>query len=569
MDPRRMPQVQQPQARFPVMKGPPNEQINNQADSARRLANNDTLPRAVNPPVAEAPLSTRYPTLKVTGPNMGLSSLDLSRVPSPALSFQVRKVSSSVDMSTLNRPKFIWKVRQNISNLAKSTRPFGESSPGRLPARSKNNIHPHARYLAVAIKYGESDSIAMNTGRESVVVCEVPTEISQPPHTAAKAAMIGMKKGIRRGPFFALRESPLIGISGYFSFIRKQSPLTDISDYTVDRQGPRNWTNTANIDPKTGEYQVSYNQEVLRSGFAFDMSWIEQEIAQLADPGQVTHEHGQIATKELENIVYSLPDFLIRTAWQFWANLLVESKLMQHAKVIPHSVAAVQYYLHCGALKLEAGTEFSSATVVVLNCGEMLVDCVPYLLKGRPTTSSHVDVCACKTSYMAEMAGLKHAQAEFVKLAAQKLADFNQKLRSKLKSAEIEKLLKILSEYFIRAILPGFENRGKSWEIPFDLPGRAKGVSSRLTFTDSEVLSCFNPSVSMVRKMLEQTVGLVQPQHEVTHVLLAGPYSASKHLVNELGACLKSVQRRPAKLLNHADASDICVLGTLSHAISC
>ncbi|KAL2687277.1 hypothetical protein Neosp_004831 [[Neocosmospora] mangrovei] len=322
----------------------------------------------------------------------------------------------------------------------------------------------------------------MNTGRESVVICEVPTEINQPAHTAAKAAMIGMKKGIRRGPFFALRESPLIGISGYFSFIRKQSPLTDISDYTVDRSGPRNWPNTATIDPRTGEYQVSYNPEVLSSGFAFDMSWIEQEIAQLADPGQATHEHGQIATKELENIVCSLPDFLVRTAWRFWANLLVESKLMQHAKVIPHSVAVVQYYLHCGALKLEAGMQSSSATVVVLNCGEMF----------------------------------KHAQAEFVKMAAQKLADFNQKLRSKVKSVEIEKRLKILSEYFTRVILPGFQNSGKSWEIPFDLPGRTGGVSSRLTFTDSEVLSCLNPSVGMVRKMLEQTVVLVQPQYEVT-----------------------------------------------------
>ncbi|KAI8673857.1 hypothetical protein NCS55_00707400 [Fusarium keratoplasticum] len=569
MDPRRMLQGQQPQGRLPVIKGRPNEQIKNQADYARRAVDNDTLAQAAGPPVVEAPLSTRYPVLKVTAPNMGLSSLDLSRVPSPALSFQVRKVPSSVDMSSLNRPKFIWKVRQNISNLEKSMRPFGESSPGRLAARSKNNIHPHARYFAVSIKYGESDSIAMNTGRESVVICEVPTEINQPPHTATKAAMIGMKKGIRRGPFFALRESPWMGISGYFSFIRKQSPLTDISDYTVDRSGPRNWTNTAKVDPRTGEYQVSYNPEALSSGFAFDMSWIEQEIAQLADPGQAAHEHGQIAIKELENIVCSLSDFLIRTAWRFWANLLVESKLMQHAKVIPHSVAVIQYYLHCGALKLETGTQPPSATVVVLNCGEMLVDCVPYLLKGRPTTYSQVDVCSCKTSYMAEMAGFKHAQAEFAKMAAQKLIDFNQKLRSKVKSAEIEKRLKILSEYFNRVILPGFQNSGKSWEIPFDLPGRTGGVSSRLTFTDSEVLSCLNPSVSMVRKMLEQTVVLVQPQYEVTHVLLAGPYSASKHLVNELTASLKSVQRRPAKLLNHADASDICVLGTLTHAISC
>ncbi|KAM6528463.1 hypothetical protein FALCPG4_009443 [Fusarium falciforme] len=516
MDPRRMLQVQQPQGRFPVIRGRPNEQIKNQAGYARRSVENDTLPPAVGPPVVEAPLSTRYPALKVTAPNMGLSSLDLSRVPSPALSFQIRKVPSSVDMSSPNRPKFIWKVRQNISNLEKSIRPFGESSPGRLPARSKNNIHPHARYFAVSIKYGESDSIAMNTGRESVVICEVPTEINQPPYTAAKAAMIGMKKGIRRGLFFALRESPLIGISGYFSSIRNQSPLTDISDYTVDRSGPRNWRNTAKIDPRTDEYRVSYNPEVLSSGFVFDMSWIEQEIAQLADPGQATHEHGQIATKELENIVCSLPDFLIRTAWRFWANLLVESKLMQHAKVIPHSVAVVQYYLHCGALKLEAGTQPPSATVIVLNCGEMLVDCVPYLLKGRPTTYSHIDVWSCKTSYMAEMAGFKHAQAEFVKLAAHKLTDFNQKLRSKLKSTEIEKALKILSEYFNRVILPGFGNSGKSWEIPFDLPGRTRGVSSRLTFTDAEVLSCLNPSVSMVRKMLEQTVVLVQPQYEVT-----------------------------------------------------
>jgi hypothetical protein len=101
-------------------------------------------------------------------------------------------------------------------------------------------------------------------------------------------------------------------------------------------------------------------------------------------------------------------------------------------------------------------------------------------------------------------------------MAAQKLIDFNQKLRSKVKSAEIEKRLKILSEYFNRVILPGFQNSGKSWEIPFDLPGRTGGVSSRLTFTDSEVLSCLNPSVSMVRKMLEQTVALVQPQYEVT-----------------------------------------------------
>ncbi|KAM0418856.1 hypothetical protein ACHAPT_012221 [Fusarium lateritium] len=416
-------------------------------------------------------------------------------------------------MSSLDRPKFIWNVRQDISNLGKSMRPFGESSPGRLPARSKSNLHPHARYIAVSIKYGESDSVAMNTGRESVVICEVPTEINQPAHTAAKAAMIGMKKGIRRSSFFALKESPLIGISDYFSFIRKASPLTDISDYTVDQPGPRNWINTANIDPNTGEYQVPYNPEFLSSGFAFDMSWIEQEIAQLVDPGgQATHEHGQIATKELENIVYSLPDFLIRTAWRFWANLLVESKLMQHAKVIPHSVAVVQYYLHCGALKLETKTRPPSTAIVVLNCGEMLVDCVPYLLQAKSATYDHVDVYACKTSYMAEMAGFKHAQAQFAKVAAQKLMHFNQKLRSKMKHAEVEKRLKILSEYFTKVILPGFKNTGKSWEIPFELPGKAGGVSSRLTFTDEEVLGCLNSSVSMVQKMLEQTVGMFSSQ---------------------------------------------------------
>jgi hypothetical protein len=133
---------------------------------------------------------------------------------------------------------------------------------------------------------------------------------------------------------------------------------------------------------------------------------------------------------------------------------------------------------------------------------------LPYPLRNEQ--SSTVDV-KLTNAYR-----FKHAQAEFVKMAAQKLIDFNQKLRSKVKSAEIEKRLKILSEYFNRVILPGFQNSGKSWEIPFDLPGRTGGVSSRLTFTDSEVLSCLNPSVSMVRKMLEQTVALVQPQYEVT-----------------------------------------------------
>ena len=119
--------------------------------------------------------------------------------------------------------------------------------------------------------------------------------------------------------------------------------------------------------------------------------------------GQPATPNEPIASLRLEGIVYALPDFLDRTYWKYWTDILGECGLMQHAKVIPQSYAIMQYYLDCDAISLSYSQVAPPSVVVVLHCDEMLVDCIPFSL--QLVSPDFVEVLELGTSSMAEMTG--------------------------------------------------------------------------------------------------------------------------------------------------------------------
>ncbi|KAK2731117.1 hypothetical protein CKAH01_09188 [Colletotrichum kahawae] len=145
---------------------------------------------------------------------------------------------------------------------------------------------------------------------------------------------------------------------------------------------------------------------------------IESEIAHMIRRGHNASPAGGVVFLRLDGLVYALPNFLERTFWKEWTQILEESRLLQYAKVIPHSYAVMQYYLNSGAIRCE-GLGAVPQVVVVLNCDEMMVDCIPYFLEAA--SADFVQITEHRSSYMAEMTGFKHAEVQFAKLVSEQL----------------------------------------------------------------------------------------------------------------------------------------------------
>lgn len=183
-----------------------------------------------------------------------------------------------------------------------------------------------------------------------------------------------------------------------------ESSQTDSSAYTVGIQNPRDWFQVYNTIELTGTYyQAGPDDKEQRALSKSNTRLMELEIANMMRQGQATVPNEAIASLRLQGIVYAIPDFIDRTYWKYWTDILGESGLMQHAKVIPQSYAIMQYYLDCGALSVNYSHAGPGSVVVVLNCEEILVDCVPFSL--QLVSPDYVEVVELGTSSMAEMTG--------------------------------------------------------------------------------------------------------------------------------------------------------------------
>lgn len=187
--------------------------------------------------------------------------------------------------------------------------------------------------------------------------------------------------------------------ASYFS--RPESPLTETSTYTVNLPSPRNWPDELGDSEMIQDYMHLFiDSRDLRQRYLTSTRQIEQQVASLVKTTQLD----RFASLRLEGIVYALPDFLGRALWGFLTMILAECDLMQHAKVVPHSIAVVQYYLDCGALALDDPSSNGQTTAVVLNCDEVLVDCAAYNLQA--VSEEYVEISEPPAPlYVAEFAG--------------------------------------------------------------------------------------------------------------------------------------------------------------------
>ncbi|KAI5459319.1 hypothetical protein BGZ63DRAFT_406620 [Mariannaea sp. PMI_226] len=514
-----------------------------------------TLPQTVVEGIQRTVTSDSHSTLEVA-----TNASNHSSRPSRIDTALITRVKSSIDMACQDSLRIRWTVQKDIGNIGR-TRPFGRSGTPQFLPICKESPSSGACFVGVCIGFETPTSIILRRGQTGITICEMPAISTVSPRLypdPTAGPQSGLK--IRDGVFRKM-----------IPFARKVSPLADTSVYSVDVSSLRDWLDELGTGEMTGEHVSLFgDMKELHNICATAARHIELEIANLLRQGQVMEDSGTIASLRLERLVYALPDFIDRTAWMFWTSILAECPLLQHAKVIPQSFAVVQYFLDNGLLfpNYEDLEQNIQIPIVVLNCGEMLVDCIPYYL--QKVSPSFVKITESPSSYMAELTGLKHVQAEFAKLVEGQLKQMTRELRRRIDNATMEKLVESCCEQFQQNIFPHFENNGREWTVEFEMPQTIPGLQhGRLKFSNAEMLKCFEPSTRMITTMLLRTVQKFK--YNVSSILLSGPYLKSKYLRDELKEVTDRLWFKYGILKSvpyEANYEDVCVPGVWSHAIS-
>ncbi|KAH7160376.1 hypothetical protein B0J13DRAFT_493970 [Dactylonectria estremocensis] len=472
----------------------------------------------------------------------------------PSFAYPIRTLSPSVDLLSPARLRTRWTVQRDIGNVG-DLRPFGPFSLPQFLPLQRESSNPDGQFIAVSIRFGATDSIGISTGGyQGVTICQIPMVELQ--DSATLGSSLRMRTLVRR-------MSPL--------FTRKESLLTDTSYFTVDLSHPRNLIDESGRDMTGARYLVAEEKELL-SQLETEIRQIELAIANLLSHSQSLSSLDFASSLRLEGLVYTIPDFLHRMSWEIQSKALAECALMQHAKVIPHSSAVVQYYLDRGDLVIsQQDLDTPNEVVVVLNCDEVLVDCAPFFL--QLVSHDYVEITEMSTSYMAEMAGHKHAQAEFAKLVEQQLKLTVRQLRRRIDTSTVENIMKSCCNQFQQRILPGFDNDGIEWTVSFEMPHGIPGFQhGQLEFTNKQILQCFTPGVAMITKMLVETaLKAHRLNHRISNILLVGSYSKSKYLVKQLRGAIDDLRLSNGDtitLLQTSDGDNLCMLGALSHVRS-
>lgn len=109
------------------------------------------------------------------------------------------------------------------------------------------------------------------------------------------------------------------------------------------------------------------------------------------------------AWTRIKAVAVSVPDILIRRAAKVLSYRLAANSLFKHAKLLPSSLAIAYYFIKAEVISLEhlkAQTQ-KPRVFMVLNCDEVLVECISYSLKILentcvellPTGSATADLC--------------------------------------------------------------------------------------------------------------------------------------------------------------------------------
>ncbi|KAL0940242.1 hsp70 family protein [Colletotrichum truncatum] len=491
-----------------------------------------------------------YSTLEVlpiSSPNQEHSNWPGPFSPTWGSTQQIRRIKSYNEIQFMDTPRMRWTVQKDICNI-------GEARPAsQLFSLKKFTPNPGACFVGISSCVKSTSSLALSMGGSGTTICQLQAQTK--PDVVPQTPTLGMRDLFRRANLYS----------------RKESPLTDDSGYTVHLAAPRDWANDYPIsNTTTQKAQLIGDKKELLADCSSITRRFESEIARIVCREQMLSPFGATSSLriDMEGLVYALPDFLIRMLWDSYTGELEKSTLMQHAKVIPQSHAIVQYYLDSGELYPES--DGLSSNVLVLNCDEKLVECIPYFLDAiSPDYAEMGESVAC---YMAELAGSNHAQAQFAKLVAEQLKLTVREMRRRLDDSAVEDIIQSCCDQFQQKILPEFDNDGREWKVEFEMPSGIPGLQQgRLKFTSAEIWRCFMPSVAMIEEMLEATAHKISRMDvEVSHVLLAGPYSKSKYLRRQLENKLSYLRREGKgafKLCHSSEGDDICVLGALSHAI--
>ncbi|TDZ27074.1 hypothetical protein Cob_v000480 [Colletotrichum orbiculare MAFF 240422] len=503
-----------------------------------------------------------YSTLEVVVPNDASAHADSPHNPWSPSSFlsptssshSLRRFRSNASIHSNLSRRTRWTVQKDIGNIGQP-RPSGFQ--GQFLPLSTSASDSGLCYVGVSFGVTSDGCVAVRTAQDETSICQLPT------------------RPVRQDPSV---QSPTSGMRGFFRKAspyssRKPSPLADTSGFTVDLPSPRNWRqNVASVESMA---DLVPDETGLLGAQQAAAAQVEAEVTNILCRGGQS-PLGTFRSLRLEALVYVLPDLLDRASRELWTGALEESALLQHAKVMPQSYAVVQYYLGSGQLVLDRADpdDRFESVVVVLNCEERLVDCTPYSLEA--VSDSFVEIHDLQSSYMAELAGHDHAQAHFAKLVVDQLRVYERDLPRRFDAAAVHGIVASCCAQFRDRILPAFDSDGAAaaadWTVEFEIPSAVRGFQhGRLKFANSEVMRCFMPSVSMIRRMLAaaalqlSTTGVF-----VTHVLLAGSYSKSKYLLRHIDNAVREMRRpdfRPVQLLKTAECDDVHVLGALSHAM--
>ncbi|KAK0625944.1 hypothetical protein B0T14DRAFT_599420 [Immersiella caudata] len=505
------------------------------------------------------------PSLSVSSSSTSMSMANATRN-SPTGEYRGRIQRRSVPFrSPLSSPARVrWVVQKDIGNIG-GGRPFGQSGlPQFLPTRAASAAaNLDSLSLGVAFQLGASDVFAFSKSSEEVTVCELAmAQETQGIDSASVPAsgMLGMRKLIRRMKSNIGRGKGT-GDSGN-------------SEFTVDIANPRLWSR----DPLKPSVPASLlppnfitSPEV---NLTAELRWIELAIAeQMHQALAVPSLAGAV---RVDGIVCALPDFLVDPLyWPLMSSFLADCSLFQHSKVIPHSFAVMQYFLDIGELTLPPSQPGNpvSHNVLVLNCGDWIVECTSYAL--QVVSPYLVEVVESDPTYMAEVASLTHVQSTFSQLINQKVKLMNDQFKQKMDHVATASIVESCVRQFSEKILPDFDNDGRHWTVEYEMPRDFAARHGRFEIDDDQTLACFNPSLNMIQKMVMCAVGRTRKFHHLSpwYLLLAGSYSKSKFLRAEIQRTAMKASwmynLQPPTLLYSAEAENLAALGALSHARGC
>ncbi|KAK3367969.1 hypothetical protein B0H63DRAFT_405141, partial [Podospora didyma] len=551
----------------PVQNDPSRQRFGGIWDNTKAHKTNDLFIEDMD---SSKPGGEYVSTLEVATSSLPTPASSDARSPSPnnpQAKGHIRKVSASRESPLhIHLPRVRWIPQKDISNVG-GARPFGNNAPphflptGAAVAAATTGCAVEHYSVGIEGRLWGSDVFALSRGSGQISLCNVPDLIRRMKSSAGRVGGGG-------------------GLHG---------DLTDASLQSSTTMSPRLWRKDATTSSRERPHLLRElgllhaNSNSFQIAMAEQLRRIELEIASTIlwphTPTNTIPSQSAVTSLRINAVVCALPDVLLDPQmWPISSSSLADCPLIQHAKVIPHSFAIMQYFLHSGALSFQSSlpdNEPTSSDVIVLSCHDTLVECTSYVI--QQVSSEYIEVSDSDSLYMAEVAGAALVQAKFAKLVTNPVKLMNNQFRHKMEQNQVDRIIKSCCDHFRRLVFPGFCNDGRDWEVNYEAlqPDTTLTVlHGRLKFSNDDILACFEPSVMVLRKMISESVGRIRNLHDglPSHVLMAGTYANSSYLTATIRDALEDCRfanERGVSLLQAPEGEDVCALGALYHAKSC